>query len=233
MSWKCIDTGKRFAAENMALDEGLLSDLQYEHVAILHFYDWKYPSATYGYFVDPEKFFFMEEVKKIGLDLARRPTGGGILFHHVDFAFSVLVPATHPAFSQKQLENYEFVNIGVSNALKKIINKPMKLLENSQNDDEECKNFCMATPTKYDVIIDEKKIGGAAQRNTKYGYLHQGTISICNISEQFLTPILKNNEKILEAMKKNSFSLLGNIASEKELLDARLEIKELIREVFS
>jgi lipoate-protein ligase A len=36
----------------------------------------------------------------------------------------------------------------------------------------------MARPTKYDVMLQGRKIAGAAQRKTKAGFLHQGTIAL-------------------------------------------------------
>ncbi len=79
MSWEVRDTGIATAEENMRYDAALLEHLSSEKGPILHFYDWETPSATYGYFMQPERWLNMEEVKKRGLSLARRPTGGGIV----------------------------------------------------------------------------------------------------------------------------------------------------------
>src|ERR1700693_5336560 len=107
MHWKILDTGTRSAEENMQIDARLLEEL--EDTAILHFYDWESPSATYGYFLDPKDFIDLEHAKKRGLDLGRRSTGGGIVFHIWDMAFSVLVPSKASVFSENTLENYFFI----------------------------------------------------------------------------------------------------------------------------
>ena len=68
-----IDSGKQTAAENMRLDEQLLEELDPYGFPILRFYEFSAPAATYGYFLKPEEHLREGH----GLDLARRPTGGG------------------------------------------------------------------------------------------------------------------------------------------------------------
>lgn len=234
MAWKHLNTGKRNAAANMALDQALLSDLKEERDSILHLYEWEGDSATYGHFIEPEKFLNIEGVRTKGLDLAKRPTGGGIIFHLSDLAFSVLVPSSDPSFSQNPLDNYAFVNNRVREAIGKMIQLPTELLpEESTPLDTHCKNFCMAKPTKYDVMIGGKKVGGAAQRKTRDGYLHQGSITIGLLSEEYLRDILAPETLVLDGMRQNSFSLLGDKWTKKELNEAKRELIARLQEVFS
>lgn len=233
MGWKSIDTGKRSAAENMALDTAFLSDLQEEKEGILHFYDWEGDAATYGHFIDPANFLNMEGVSRHLLDLAKRPTGGGIIFHNCDFAFSVLVPSTHPNFSLNPLDNYAFINNRVIQAIAGMIHLPAELLpEEPKPLDPSCKHFCMAKPTRYDVMIQGKKVGGAAQRKTRFGYLHQGSISIGFLPEAFLREVLAPQTHVFEGMRANSFSLLGDDWTKKELLEARCELRAQFQKIF-
>lgn len=233
MDWKYLDTGKRSAAENMALDTALLEDLKEEKQAILHLYDWTQDAATYGHFIDPSKFLNLKGVEHFSLDLAKRPTGGGIIFHNCDLAFSVIVPSTHPAFSLNPLDNYAFINNRVITAIKQMIELPADLLPDEPIAlDEHCKNFCMAKPTKYDVMIQGKKVGGAAQRKSKYGYLHQGSISIGLLPEEYLCQVLTPQTQVIEGMRANSFSLLGENWTKNELVEARLELRSALIKAF-
>jgi lipoate-protein ligase A len=102
-----FNTGINSAEVNMSNDQKLLESLS---APTLHLYRWRGPSATYGYFIDPEKHLDLKKTEMRRLDLARRPTGGGIVFHIWDLAFSFLLPSNHPAFSLNTLENYQFVN---------------------------------------------------------------------------------------------------------------------------
>ena len=104
--FQILDTGIAAAQENMDLDGRLLRDLNPAGSPILHLYEWARPSATYGYFADPAKHLDLEKTRARGVELGRRPTGGGIVFHIWDFAFSFLMPSGHPAFSLNTLENF-------------------------------------------------------------------------------------------------------------------------------
>lgn len=229
-----IDTGVRSASENMMLDEALLKDLAFVDHPILHLYDWETASATYGYFVDPVQFLNMEAVEESKLSLARRPTGGGIVFHNCDLAFSVLIPASHPSFSHNPLENYSFVNHLVIKTIEKFLttSHPLLLPVEPLPLDEACRHFCMAKPTKYDVMIQGKKVGGAAQRKTRNGYLHQGSISLGMLPDIYLQAVLKEHTLVLEGMKKHSFPLLGPLWTEEQLNAARIELKNLLQQTF-
>ncbi|MCH9625513.1 MAG: Octanoyltransferase LipM [Chlamydiales bacterium] len=234
MSWQSIDTGKRTASENMELDAALLEDLESETDCLLHLYDWEADAVTYGHFIDPKNFLDMEGVKQNNLDLAKRPTGGGIIFHNCDFAFSVLVPASSTHFSHNPLDNYAFVNKRVAWAIRQLIDIPTLLLpEDPTPLDEHCKSFCMAKPTKYDVMIADKKIGGAAQRKTRDGFLHQGSISLGLLPLSYLERVLAKGTQVLGGMRQNSFSILGQDWTQKELKEARQALKDLLQIAFS
>lgn len=66
----------------------------------------------------------------------------------------------------------------------------------------------MARPTKYDVVLNGKKIAGAAQRKTKKGFLHQGTIALKRPSREYLSTVLLPGTKVLEAIEAHTFPLL-------------------------
>jgi len=233
MSWKVINTGARSASENMELDAALLTDLEWSTDPILHLYDWDQDAATFGHFINPQKFLTMEAVDRLGLDLAKRPTGGGIVFHLCDLAFSVLIPASHPSFSINPLDNYAFINNQVIEAITRLMPQMPALLSDEPKPlDDHCKHFCMAKPTKYDVMVGGLKVGGAAQRKTAHGYLHQGSISLGVLSDNYLRDVLASDTLVLEGMRKNSFSLLGESWTKKELSEMRKELSALLEQTF-
>lgn len=225
-----VETGKRSAIENMALDEALLADIEHEDDMILHLYEWEKDAATYGHFLDPADYLNMQEVERLGLQLAKRPTGGGIIFHLTDLAFSVLVPAKHPTFSLNPLDNYHTINSKVLQAITQFSGTPLELLpEENAPELGECKHFCMAKPTKYDLMLGGKKIGGAAQRKTKEGYLHQGSIYLAALPDAYLSAVLKEGSPVLEGMKQHGLSLLPSDWTPAMLADARNQLTLLIK----
>ncbi len=234
MAWKYLSTGKRPAAENMALDSALLSDLQSERDPILHLYDWEGESATYGYFINPDKFFNSEGIAKHGLHLAKRPTGGGIVFHNCDLAFSVLMPASHGCFSFNTLDNYAFVNNRVIWVVQKVMKQSVQLLpQETEMLEGACRSFCMAKPTKYDVMIQGKKVCGAAMRKTRHGFLYQGSIFIGFLPDSYLLDVLGSKREVIEKMRQNSLAILGENWTKQSLEEMRDHLKGLLQQAFS
>jgi len=228
MNCKIIDTGSGDAQHNMDVDAHLLESL--EDTPILHLYDWTAPSATYGHFIQPERFLYQDRLSRWNLQLARRPTGGGILFHGSDFTFSFLLPASHPDFSMNTLENYHFVNHLVIGLLSQfqvanytLLPEPPPAVQGAE------KHFCMAHPTQYDVIWNGCKIGGAAQRRTKKGFLHQGSISLLSPSLDMLQDLLIDERTITAAMQQNSKALLPSNA---DLTTAKAQLNTLFRSIW-
>jgi lipoate-protein ligase A len=206
---RILDTGIQSAEANMRCDEGLLEQLQPTDAPLLHLYRWERPSATYGYFIRPENHLDMKACEKWGLDLARRSTGGGIVFHIWDLAFSFLMPSAHPAFSLNTMENYRFVNRVVLEAIQSYFQRPAILTpQHAPSLGPDCEHFCMAKPTQYDVVHDGMKVAGAAQRKRKQGYLHQGTIALARPRYDLLQEVLLSKDDVLAAMMAYTFAPL-------------------------
>lgn len=246
MDWIILDTGVASAEDNMKQDLALLEGLSISNSPTLRFYQWEAHAATYGYFIEPFVLLNQQSVHQRGLQLARRPTGGGLVFHLTDFTFSLVIPASYSAYSSNTLESYAFVNRIVARVIYHFLkNKekrrthPILWTESCDPQEKLClkeeksatASFCMAKPTKYDVVIGGKKIGGAAQRRTRWGFLHQGTISLVPPPWQLLQEwILDQN--ILEAMKQNAFYLEEEAKNKKEKIEQLLFMREELKKIF-
>lgn len=200
--WKTIYTGRNTAQKNMEIDETLLNTLDPSGDPILHLYDWQGQSATYGYFLDPSKY--MKKVQ--GIDLARRPTGGGIVFHLWDLAFSVLIPAGHKCYSKDTLNNYKLINDAVLIAIEEFAAKKCDLLAYEPKEGSGADQFCYGKATKYDVMYQGKKVAGSAQRLKKNGFLHQGSISLAYPDEAFLRDLL--SEDVVKTIVSNTVAFI-------------------------
>lgn len=224
---RILDSGSKSAKELMKTDEMLLEELKSDDTPILHFYRFQEKAATFGHFLQPEEYIDLKKAKAFGLDSSKRPTGGGVIFHIWDLAFSVLIPSQHEGYFQDPLKNYAYVNGIVLKAIESFLSgaSPLNLLpEEIGPMDAHSKAFCMAKPTKYDIMIQGKKIAGAAQRRKKQGYLHQGSISLSMPNFHDLSLILHPGTKVLEAMKIHTASLLGPIDDPKIFVEAQAEL---------
>jgi lipoate-protein ligase A len=75
--------------------------------------------------------------------------------------------------------------------------------------------LCFANPVSADVMIDSRKIAGAAQRRTRAGLLHQGSIQHVDLAN---------------GLAEQFASELSNMRSEKSLDKSLLERAEKIAE---
>lgn len=89
----------------------------------------------------------------------------------------------------------------------------------------------MAKPTQYDVMLEGKKIAGAAQR--LWRYLHQGSIATALPKEDFFKwdPPSKGPQAE-EAMLQNTFSLLGTGLNHSDLKEVRETLKHQLQKEF-
>ncbi|SPN73571.1 Octanoyltransferase LipM,Lipoate-protein ligase A,Biotin/lipoate A/B protein ligase family [Chlamydia serpentis] len=234
MKIRIIDSGKSSAASHMAKDQDMLQNLK-EGELILHLYEWESPyPLTYGYFMRPEKFLISNH-KDLGLDAAVRPTGGGFVFHQGDYAFSVLMSATHPRYSPFVLENYHTVNSFVVKVLEKVFRIQSVLAPEDQISSSRVSgNFCMAKTSKYDVLIGGKKVGGAAQRKVNQGFLHQGSLFLSGSSPDFYQRFLNPDvfQEIIQQIETHAFFPLGRESPVDLVNQARQQVKEVFIKLF-
>ena len=117
-------------------------------------------------------------------ELVRRWTGGGIVFHGDDLTYSIVIPASDPIFDESSVVIYEEIHRALCGALNKIgtqavvaggvdpgeiaLSKHAAVSAGGYN--------CFANPVRADVMMDGRKIAGAAQRRTRRGLLQQGSI---------------------------------------------------------
>jgi lipoyl(octanoyl) transferase len=179
------EAGAHSAAMNMAIDEALLEGLT---VPTVRFYRWQFPALSFGYFGR-----FADVAKYQGnRDLVRRWTGGGIVFHGEDLTYSILIPANDAAFVVTSISIYEKIHCALCAALAETGQHAVvagggdprrfsaSVAARRAGISDACYN-CFATPARADVMIDGRKVAGAAQRRTRRGLLQQGSIQGINI----------------------------------------------------
>ncbi len=162
------------AALNMAIDEALLERAV---VPTLRFYGWRRPSLSFGYF---GKF---ADVVAQGAerDLVRRWTGGGSVLHGEDLTYALVTPATEPAAALGPATIYAALHGAIRDALL-VEGREAELAPKAE---PRISDACFANPVRDDVMLLGRKIAGAAQRRTRGGFLHQGSIQLPDLRESF------------------------------------------------
>jgi lipoate-protein ligase A len=167
------DDGGHSAAMNMAIDEALLGSTT---ASSIRFYRWASPALSFGYFGRfAEVASYAHE-----RDLVRRWTGGGIVFHGDDLTYSIVIPSSDPAFGESSMLIYQKIHRALADALASY-GAPVELAAVADGVDAGTAMIdrgynCFANPVRADVMLDGRKIAGAAQRRTRAGLLQQGSI---------------------------------------------------------
>ena len=164
------DADARSAPMNMAVDEALL---EFARAPSLRFYGWRTPSLSFGYFGS----FASVAEHQPHREIVRRWTGGGTVFHGSDLTYSLILPAGNAPASRAV---YAAVHDAIRRALVGCVNVSLAASAAPKISDA-----CFANPVEADVMADGRKIAGAAQRRTRAGLLHQGSIQLETLPQGF------------------------------------------------
>jgi lipoyl(octanoyl) transferase len=191
------DESPHSAAINMAIDEALLETAV---APTIRFYRWRSPALSFGYF---GKF---SDVSSYAAerDLVRRWTGGGIVFHGDDLTYSIVIPATDPVFDESSIVIYEKIHRALADALNGVGERavvaggvdPGGHVDGTRAAVSGSGYNCFANPVRADVMMDGRKIAGAAQRRTRRGLVQQGSIQGITMSTDLA-------EKFAQALSTN------------------------------
>jgi lipoate-protein ligase A len=161
-SWRLIEHGSASPARNMAVDEALLREVR---EPVLRLYGWSVPAVSLGYF---QPMTLVPE----GRPFVRRYTGGGLVDHARDVTYTVVLPRAHPWMQLSAPASYEQIHLGVQAALAAcgIISELTPTASTAESE------ACFQKPVRFDIVAADAKLSGAAQRRTREGLLHQGSI---------------------------------------------------------
>lgn len=92
--WRLLFTPPVSGAENMALDEALMSRARETGEWVLRVYSWATPTISLGRNQTARGHYHLERIRVDGLHVVRRPTGGRAILHHREVTYSVTAPVT-------------------------------------------------------------------------------------------------------------------------------------------
>jgi lipoate-protein ligase A len=101
--------------------------------------------------------------------------------HGTDLTYSIVIPATGRYIGRSPLDLYSDVHASIRATL--LQDGLNAVLANSASD--KISDACFANPVRSDVLIDGKKVAGAAQRRSRAGLLQQGSIQVENLRPDF------------------------------------------------
>jgi len=130
-------------------------------------YQWKTPTITYGYNQKIDSLINLNEYA--GWQILKRPTGGGIVFHHTgEISFTLILPKGR----LKVTDAIEQTSKKIAAFLKAAgLDIKVEGVKRARQSD-----FCTAFVSRHEIILEGKKMVGIAQRFGRHAILQQGTI---------------------------------------------------------
>ena len=181
--WKYLDSGANTAAYNMAVDEELLARAQAgEGRPVLRLYAWNPPAVSIGRFQDMGTARRQRRAcRQLGFDIVRNgsPEGGPVLHRH-ELTYSVVARTDHPLFPGDVLGTYKVIAAGLVAGLRarglpaETVSRGGRhssLVHPASRDPA-----CFSSPSRYEILVRDRKIAGSAQRRVSGAFLQHGSI---------------------------------------------------------
>lgn len=168
-----MDAVARDGPAQMACDEALLAEAE---TPVLRVFRWKRPWVTAGLFTPWQ----IAVQTRPDLPWCRRWTGGGVVVHENDFTFSLIAPREDRWAKLRPADSYRELHVHLGLAL-----MPCNPRTTLAATDAPAGQECFAGPVMHDVLVGDRKAAGGAQRRTKRGLLHQGSIQGALLESDF------------------------------------------------
>lgn len=189
--WRLLDTGRRSAAQNMALDDVLLCCRARGNTPnTLRFLQFKPPAVLVGYHQSVENEARIEFCEEEGIDVNRRLTGGGaIFFDETSIGWEVIA-------SKRDLNTYPslFNQPGI---FREMCRAPILALRRM--------GVKAGFRPKNDIEVDGRKISGTGGTERGDAFLFQGTLLVDFDVETMLhalkIPVMKLKDKEVESFR--------------------------------
>jgi len=177
MKWHLIRSAPSNAFWNMAVDEALFAcDRNGVQAPVLRLYTWQPQALSIGYFQMAQDLD-AERRKRPMLDFVRRSTGGAAILHAHELTYCICMPSDGVPGKTAT----EMLYISAHKALIRALGRlgvRARMLGSDSTPTTPSSPFCFSNPSRFDVMVGERKIFGSAQRRQAGRILQHGSIPI-------------------------------------------------------
>ena len=217
-NWRLLKLETHDAYTNMAIDEAILT-ARMRNLApnTIRFYRWNPSAVSIGKFQSIENEVQLDKCKKYGVDVVRRITGGGTVYHDTEGEITYSVVANKKDLKAENINAvYAKFYDGIAEALKILgINADF-----NEGNAKTCPN----------LTVNSKKVSGSAQSHKRGVVLQHGTFLVDVDLEEMFTflrvPWAKTCMEVINVAKNKITSTkkeLGKTVSVEEVNNALSE----------
>ncbi|MBI5287034.1 MAG: lipoate--protein ligase family protein, partial [Deltaproteobacteria bacterium] len=174
--WRLIIDLPRGGHENMAIDEAIFYACQDGlSPSTVRFYGWIQPTLSLG-FSQKVVGLYVSRCQDLGIPVVRRITGGGAVLHDKELTYSIICKRDEPLFREGILGAYRIISGCFVSALKGIGVKAESRVKSRESRVEKNEYSCFHTPSRFEVVVEGKKLIGSAQKRSSNAFLQHGSI---------------------------------------------------------
>ena len=184
--WRLIIEENNNAYYNMAVDEAIMKvHSQGDTPPTLRFYGWQPAALSLGYFQQLKKEVDLEKCKKQGIDFVRRLTGGRAILHKQELTYSIVIREDYQLLADSIEKSYQHISGGLVAGLNQLgVEAELKAVERGKKAPRGHSAACFDAPSWYEVILDNKKLIGSAQRRKENTILQHGSLPLDDSSAE-------------------------------------------------
>lgn len=225
-TWRFINSGACSPAENMAIDEAILTAHSEGKVPpTLRFYRWRPAALSIGYFQKVEEEVEFEELRRHGIGFVRRPTGGRAVLHDQELTYSMIVSESYPGMPKGITDAYRVLSEGLLYGFRKLGLQAQMVNLSSEEDKQKYASAgsaaCFDSPSWYELVVEGRKVAGSAQTRQKGVVLQHGSI-LLELDIDLLFSLLQFPSERVRLRLRESFSQKA-VAINDILRDLQLE----------
>ena len=222
----------------MAVDEAIFITTKEKNLSpTLRFYRWRPSAVSIGYAQNVGEEVNLKECKRLKMDVVRRYTGGGAIFHDDELTYSFISKTDGYQHFDDLLASYKQVCWGIIKGLSELgisvkfreelyphLNPSptggergfiLRIEPHSVDRMKGRKVPCFMANSKHDLVVNEKKVLGNAQRRTKEVFLQQGSLP------------LSYNFNLINRIFPGSNGFKNRATSISEILDQEISLEEI------
>jgi len=217
-TWRLLDTGPRPAAENMALDEAVLTARSHEKTPnTLRFLQFSPRCTLVGYHQAVEQEIRLSYCQEHGIEINRRLTGGGGLFwDESQLGWEIVASQEDERIPHSVEELYELLCQGAIRGLEKL-------------------GVRATFRPKNDIEIEGRKLSGTGGTSMDGAFLFQGTLlvdfDVDTMLRALRIPTEKLKDKEIDSVRERVTCLAWELGSAPPLAQIKAALAEGFSEV--
>lgn len=163
MSWQFLNSGYASGASNMALDVALATNLlEGEGPNTLRVYGWAPPAISLGWNQSRDALA-IDRIKRSGIDVVRRPTGGRAILHSQELTYAVIMASE----AKNVLEVYNRISQALVLGIRSL-GVDAELERSQPHFPSEYRKrsslACFTSSARHEIVVAGRKLVGSAQR---------------------------------------------------------------------